>query len=88
MLRSLTRMAELFPVPNIAPVLYWAYEHNPCAICRSSTLFQLIKTGVPLASDLLNECQFDVDPDIKVWAAERINSRVIANQHHATILQT
>ena len=53
---------------NLLPILY---EYNPCSFCRESALVYISKHRM-LTEEMLKECQFDSNDDIRKMAAKRL----------------
>ena len=53
---------------NLLPILY---EYNPCSFCRESALEYIFKHRM-LTEEMLKECQFDSNYDIRKMAAKRL----------------
>lgn len=57
------------PYPkHLLPLLY---EHNPCSFCRASAL-RFMSGHRMLTREILEECRFDSDYDIRVMATRRL----------------
>ena len=53
---------------HLLPILY---EYNPCSFCRESALVYMSKHRM-LTKEILEECQFDSNDDIRKMAAKRL----------------
>ena len=59
-------------IPHPKHVLPLLYEYDPCSLCRESALVYMSKHRM-LTRELLEECQFDSNGDIRRMAAKRFN---------------
>ena len=57
-------------IPHPKHLLPILYEYNPCSFCRESALVYMSKHRM-LTKELLEECQFDSNDDIRRIAAKR-----------------
>lgn len=57
--------------PHPKHLLPLLYEYNPCSFCRESALVYMSKHRM-LTKELLEECQFDSNDDIRRMAAKRL----------------
>ncbi len=48
--------------------MLFAYEHTPCSNCRERSLTRLLEFD-KVPSEVLEECQFDANPDIRQLVA-------------------
>ncbi len=63
------RKESSIPHPkHLLPILY---EYNPCSFCRESALVYMSKHRM-LTKEILEECQFDSNYDIRRMAAKRL----------------
>jgi hypothetical protein len=69
---NIIEIAAVFDLPELREILLWAFNHNPCGICRQKTLKLLIKRG-QAPDQLLFEAQWDVDDRVNVLAREAIH---------------
>ena len=53
---------------HLLPILY---EYNPCSFCRESALVYMSKHRM-LTKEVLEECQFDSNYDIRSMAEKRL----------------
>ncbi len=58
-------------IPHPKHLLPILYEYNPCSFCRESALVYMSKHRM-LTKNLLEECQFDSNDDIRQIAAKRL----------------
>ena len=58
-------------IPHPKHLLPILYEYNPCSFCRESALVHLSKHRM-LTQEMLEECQFDSNDDIRKMAAKRL----------------
>lgn len=58
-------------IPHPKHLLPILYEYNPCSFCRESALMYLSKHRM-LTKEMLEECQFDSNEDIRKFAAKRL----------------
>ncbi|MBS0290435.1 MAG: hypothetical protein JSS07_10445 [Proteobacteria bacterium] len=73
---SLIKICKKHMEPGLINCLLWLYEHSPCSRCRKEAVLLLIKHEL-LPEDLLQECQFDCDEQIRDIAKRHIHD---ANQ--------
>jgi hypothetical protein len=57
-------------IPHPKHLLPILYEYNPCSFCRESALVYMSKHRM-LTEEMLEECQFDSNYDIRRMAAKR-----------------
>ncbi len=58
-------------IPHPKHLLPILYEYNPCSFCRESALVYMSKHRM-LTKEMLEECQFDSNDDIRKMAAKRL----------------
>lgn len=58
-------------IPHPKHLLPLLYEYNPCSFCRESALVYMSKHRM-LTKEMLEECQFDSNNDIRKMAARRL----------------
>lgn len=58
-------------IPHPKHLLPILYEYNPCSFCRESALVYMSKHRM-LTKEILEECQFDSNDDIRQMAAKRL----------------
>lgn len=58
-------------IPHLKHLLPILYEYNPCSFCRESALVYMSKHRM-LTKEMLEECQFDSNDDIRKMAAKRL----------------
>ena len=58
-------------IPHPKHMLPLLYEYNPCSFCRESALVYMSKHRM-LTKEMLEECQFDSNEDIRRMAAKRL----------------
>ena len=58
-------------IPHQKHLLPLLYEYNPCSFCRESVLVYISKHRM-LTEEMLKECQFDSNDDIRKMAAKRL----------------
>ena len=58
-------------IPHPKHLLPILYEYNPCSFCRESALVYMSKHRM-LTKEVLEECQFDSNYDIRRMAAKRL----------------
>jgi hypothetical protein len=58
-------------IPHPKHLLPLLYEYNPCSFCRESALVYISKHRM-LTEELLEECQFDSNDDIRKMVAKRL----------------
>lgn len=67
-LRAFRRNSKIPHPKHLLPLLY---EYTPCSCCREETLQYLSKHRM-LTSEILEECQYDSNDDIRRYAAKRV----------------
>jgi len=58
-------------IPHPTHLLQILYEYNPCSFCRESALVYMSKHRM-LTKEILEECQYDSNDDIRRMAAKRL----------------
>lgn len=58
-------------IPHPKHLLPILYEYNPCSFCRETALVYISKHRM-LTEEMLEECQFDSNDDIRKMAAKRL----------------
>lgn len=58
-------------IPHPKHLLPILYEYNPCSFCRESALVYMSKHRM-LTKEMLEECQFDSNDDVRKMAAKRL----------------
>lgn len=58
-------------IPHPKHLLPLLYEYNPCSFCRDSALVYMSKHRM-LTKEMLEECQFDSNDDIRKMATKRL----------------
>ncbi len=61
-------------IPHPKHLLPLLYENNPCSYCRESALVYMSRHRM-LMNDMLEECLFDSNDDIRRMAAKRLKTR-------------
>lgn len=69
---SAVLVADLKKIPVPKEVYYYIYENSLCSFCRGSAL-RLLARKRWLTEDILNECPYDSDYEIRSWAEKKIN---------------
>lgn len=59
-------------IPHPKHLLPLLYEYNPCSYCRESAMVYMSKHRM-LTKEMLEECQFDSNYDIRRMAKKRLN---------------
>ena len=71
---SAVMVADLKKIPVPKEVYYFIYENSLCSFCRQSALRRLSRMKW-LTKDILNECLYDSNYEIRSWAEKRIKSK-------------
>ena len=58
-------------IPHPKHLLSLLYEYNPCSYCRETALVYMSKHRM-LTKEMLEECQFDSNDDIREFASKRL----------------
>jgi hypothetical protein len=74
---SIIQLAEGQNDPGLANALKWAYENTPCTNCRYWAVVQL--DGFQQLDELLYECQFDAEDDIRAFAQKGRSTNYVPN---------
>lgn len=61
-------------IPHPKHLLPLLYEHDPCSVCRGSALVYMSRHRM-LTKDILEECLYDSNEDIRRMAVKRLNSK-------------
>jgi hypothetical protein len=64
---SVIELTEQKQDPKLTNALRWVYENTPCTNCRYRTVKQLSSLG-RLEDQLVDECEFDADVEIRAFA--------------------
>ena len=59
-------------IPHPKHLLPLLYEYNPCSFCRESAMVYMSRHWM-LTKEILEECLFDSNDDIRRYAAKRLN---------------
>lgn len=59
-------------IPHPKHLLPILYEYNPCSFCRESALVYMSRHRM-LTEEILEECLYDSNDDIRCYAAKRLN---------------
>ena len=72
---------ECIGMPHPKHLLPLLYEYNPCSFCRKSTLEYMAKHRM-LTKEILAECQFDSNDEIRQFASKRLKDNEILLHRH------
>lgn len=70
---SIIYLVEQYKDAELTNALRWAYEQTPCTNCRHRVLKQLRELN-QLDNQLLYECQFDAEEDIRLFAQQQLGA--------------
>ena len=71
---SAVMVADLKKIPVPKEVYYFIYENSLCSFCRQGALRRLARKRW-ITEDVLNECLYDSDYEIRSWAEKRIKRK-------------
>ena len=71
---SAVMMVDLKKISVPKEVYYYIYENSLCSFCRGSALRRLAQKKW-LTENILNECVYDSDYEIRSWAKKRIKRK-------------
>ena len=71
---SAVLLADLTKVQVPKDVLYYIYENSLCSFCRDSALRLLVRKRW-LTEDILNECLYDSNCEIRLWADKKVSKK-------------
>jgi hypothetical protein len=71
---SIARICRERGPDGLSQLLRWDYERNPCTLCRGGTVERLNEIGA-LDTDLISECLFDADEEIRKLAEDLVSHR-------------
>lgn len=71
---SAVMVADLKKIPVPKEVYYFIYENSLCSFCRQGALRRLARKRW-ITEDVLNECLYDSDYEIRSWEEKRIKRK-------------
>ncbi len=75
---SAVMVADFKKISVPKEVLYYIYENSLCSFCRGSAI-RLLARKRWLTEDILHECLYDSNYEIRLWAEKKLNRKTAGN---------